>query len=208
MVARRFGWLSSRSGKISTAIAAGLIGWTFGETIWLAYESVGESPFPSIADVFYILGYFAFAIALLLNIRTIRLKFKPQMLAAWIVCSAISFVVIVFLAILPLFQGPLGLDTAVSLVYPLGDLVIIVLALIIVLKFRSGEIAKPWVLLVLGFIIEAVGDIWFEYAENTGTYTAAYHPADFVLTLGYAIILASGLFFQLTYRTRGGQRSA
>jgi hypothetical protein len=208
MVAHRFGWLSSRPGQISAAIAVGLVAWTFAETTWLAYESVGESPFPSVADLFYVAGYIAFAVALLLNIRTIRVKFKPQVLGAWIVLSTISFVVIVFLAILPLFQGPLGLDTAVSLVYPLADLVIIILALVIVLKFRSGEIAKPWVLLVLGFILQAVGDTWFEYAQNTGTYLLAYHPSDFLLALGYTIILSSGLFFMLTYRTRGGQRSA
>lgn len=208
IVARRFRWLSSRPGQISVAISIGLVVWAFAETTWLAYESVGESPFPSLADFFYIAGYFAFAIALLLNIKTIHVKFKPQVLAVWIVLSIVTFVVIAFLAILPIFQGGLGLETIVSLVYPLADLVIIVLALAIVLKFQSGEIAKPWGLLVLGFILQAMGDIWFEYAQNTGTYVSAYHPSDFLLTLGYAIILASGLFFLLTYRARGGRQSA
>nr|MDO8134236.1 hypothetical protein [Candidatus Njordarchaeum guaymaensis] len=208
LVARRFGWSSTRPGLTSIIISIGLVLWVLAESAWLYYEWVGEEPFPSVADVFYIAGYFPFAVALLLNIRTIRVKFKPSTLALWIALSIVTFVAIALLAIIPIAQVGIGSDTLISMVYPFEDFVIIVLALVILLKFRSGEIAQPWGLLVLGFVLEAIGDIWFTYAENAGAYAAPYHPLDMVLTLGYVTIIASGLFFVLMYRVHGGRQNA
>jgi hypothetical protein len=208
IVARRFEWLSTRPGLISVIISIGLALWALAESAWLYYEWVGEAPFPSVADVFYIAGYFPFAIALLLNIRTIRVKFKPPTLVLWIALSIITFVAITLVAIIPIAQAGITTDTIISMVYPFEDFIIIALALVILLKFRSGEIAKPWGLLVLGFFLEAIGDIWFAYAENTGTYSAPYHPLDMVLTLAYVTIIASGLLFVLMYKVQGGRQSA
>jgi len=208
LVARRFDWSSTRPGRISIIISIGLVLWALAESAWLYYEWIGEEPFPSVADFFYITGYFPFAVALLLNIRTIRVKFKPSMLGLWIALSIVAFVSIALVAIIPIAQGEIGLDTVISMVYPFEDFMIIVLALVILLKFRSGEIAQPWGLLVLGFVLEAIGDIWFTYAQNSGTYAVPYHPLDMVLSLGYVTIIASGLFFVLMYRMGGGRQNA
>jgi hypothetical protein len=210
IVARGFGWLSAKPGQTSMIISLGLILWTLAELIGFILESVSLRPFPY-ADVFYITGYFAFAIALILNIRTIHVKFGRPTLVAWIALSILGLIGVTLIEVVPLLGFELDPETMVSLVYPYEDLVILVLALVILLKFRSGEIAKPWGLLILGFILQAFGDIWYTYATNTGEYFAPgvyYHPSDLVLTLGYLVIFASGLLFALTYRGYGGRKSA
>jgi hypothetical protein len=88
------------------------------------------------------------------------------------------------------------------MVYPFEDVVIIVLVLVILLKFRSGEVAKPWAVLILGFILTAVGDIWFGYATYMNTYSIAYDPVDFFLSLGYLASIAAGLLFTRSYGKR------
>ncbi|WXG46099.1 MAG: hypothetical protein WED05_05455 [Candidatus Atabeyarchaeum deiterrae] len=210
IVAHRFGWLKTRPGQISVILVIGFILWTLAETFWLWYESVGLNPFPSIADFFYIAGYFPFAIALLLNIRTIHVKFKLPILILWIALSLIAFAVIAIIDVAPILQGAVNPEDIIGIVYPLEDLVIIVLALVIVLKFRAGEIAKAWGVLVLGFILEAIGDILFLYEQNTGIYqtTGPYDIVDLILSLGYVAFIASGLLFISTFGARGGRKSA
>jgi hypothetical protein len=207
LVARRFNWSSSKPGLIAILLSAGLVLLALGDSIWAYYESISQSPFPSLADAFYITAYLPFAIALLLNIRTIRMKFSQSMLILWVALSILAFVAITWFAIVPVAQTWTWPDTAVSLVYPFEDFVIIILALAILLKFSSGEIAKPWGLLVLGFILEAVGDLLYGIATNNNTY-GLYDPSDLFLCLAYVTIIASGLFFVLVYRVHGGRKNA
>ncbi|WXG43482.1 MAG: hypothetical protein WED04_05495 [Promethearchaeati archaeon SRVP18_Atabeyarchaeia-1] len=208
VVAKRFGWLRVKPGQITIAMSLGLVFWTLAEFTFMDYEIIGESPFPSLADVFYVAGYLMFLIALFMNIRTIKMKFSSAMLAVWVALSATALVLIAYFAVLPIIQAGIDVTTAVALMYPILDLLIVVLVLVILLKFRSGEVAKPWGFLILGFILQAVGDTFFEYAQYTGTYTMAYHPADMILSLGYSMILAGAVFFIRAYRLPGGGSSA
>jgi hypothetical protein len=155
-------------------------------------------------------GYIPFAIALLINARTIHVKFKTSTLILWIALSLIIFVAIIIVNVVPILQHLVNPGDIVGAVYPFEDFIMIVLALVIVLKFRAGEVAKAWGLLVVGFLLEALGDILFLYEENLGIYQAfgPYDIVDLVLGLGYVAILASGLAFVSTFGARGGRKSA
>jgi hypothetical protein len=212
IVCHRFGWLSTKSGQISVLITIGLALWTIAETSWFLLEEIGVNPFPSVADFFYIAGYIPLAIALLLNIRTIHVKFKTATLALWIALSAVILVSIVVMYALQIGAGLITIEDIgiVGAVYPFEDFLIIVLALVIVLKFRAGQVAKAWGLLVAGFIMEAAGDILFWYEENIGYYQTSgpYDIVDLIFGLGYVLIIASGLALVSTFGARGGRKSA
>jgi hypothetical protein len=207
LVAQRFNWFSTRPGLIAMLLSIGLILLALGDLSFTYYEALGEDPFPSIADAFYLTAYLPFAIAMLLNIKTIKMKFSQPMLITWIALSVITLGAIIWFAIIPIAQPGIELSTLILLTYPIEDFIIFTLALVILLKFRSGEIAKPWALLVIGFILEAIGDIWFANADATDTY-GIYHPSDLLLSLAYVFFIASGLLFVLMYRVRGGRKSA
>jgi hypothetical protein len=208
IVARKFKWLNTKTGQIMTSIAIGFMLYTIAESIYFALQlSYGpvSVPVPSAADIFWVSAYIPFAAAFVLAIRAIRMKFTRAMLGLWIVLSAAILVVVVGVIVAPIVvaaTGPDAFSTDFSMVYPFEDVVIIVLVLVILLKFRSGEVAKPWAVLILGFILTAVGDIWFGYVTYANTYSIAYDPVDFFLSLGYLASIAAGLLFTRSYGKR------
>jgi hypothetical protein len=200
LVANQFKWFDTKTGQIMTLLAMGFVLWVIAETIF-PFQTVS---FPGPADIFYIAGYVPFAVGLFLYIRTIKMKFKPIMLAIWIGISAAVFIVVLIYEFIPFiaygFEYPEESIWSWTVVYPAEDLVLLVLALVLVLKFRSGEIAKPWILMVIGIIMDAIGDIWFTYIEWYGLETSAYDPYDLFFTMAYVGMLAAGLYFLWLYR--------
>ena len=57
----RFAWL---------LIAMGQVSWAVGDVIWSGIELAGGNPYPSVADVLYVIGYPLLALGLALLLRT------------------------------------------------------------------------------------------------------------------------------------------
>lgn len=200
IVAKQFNFLTTKSGLSMTLITIGFALWTAAEGSWLVYFMIDADPFPSIADVFWIVGYVLFIVAISVNARTIRMKFNQQMLGVWILLSAAIAVIVIGFDIVPLLTEGLDFEIFVTILYPIEDILVIIPALAILLKFKSGEVAKPWGVLILGFILTAVGDILYAFAENAGAYYSPYSPVDLFLMLGYVACFASALAFIALYR--------
>jgi TctA family transporter len=109
--------------------------------------------------------------------------------------------VILFYEFIPFVFPDTTIDS-LTIIYPAEDFILLVLVLVIVLKFRSGEIAKPWGLLALGVILDAIGDIWYTYLEWYGLSLTAYDWYDLFFTLSYIAMFTSGLYFLWLYRRR------
>ncbi len=200
LVAKHFDFFSTKVGISMTLIAIAFALWTGAETLWLVYFLNSIDPFPSIADAFWIIGYIGFIVAILTNARSIRVKFSREMLGLWILLSvAITLVVLAF-DVVPLLEGGLDFEILITILYPIEDIAVIIPALVILLKYRSGEVAKPWAVLILGFISTAIGDILYAFAENAELYYSPYHPVDFFLMLGYVACFTSALLFISLYR--------
>ena len=199
LVANQFKWFNTRTGLIMSLIALGFILWTIAESLYYYFAAIGSGDlFPTAADIFYVGGYVPFAIGLVLNIRTVKMKFKPLMFWIWIGISVAVFVVILIFEFIPFLMPP-TIDS-LTIMYPAADFVLFVLAIVLVMKFRSGEIAKPWILLVAGVIMDTLGDIWYTYAEWWGLAQSAYDLYDLFFTLSYVAMLAAGLYFLWLYR--------
>jgi len=200
VLAYRFNFIHTKPGQTMSALVIGFFLWFLAETVWLVYMlmSIEPSP-PSIADIFWIAGYVPQAIALLMNARAIRVKFSPTMMVIWVSISILTMAMVLLLEVIPFLVASPGIDTMTTVVYPICDAVIIILALVTVLKFQAGEVAKPWAALIVGFILTSIGDIWYTFAIWTGEYATAYNPVDFFLTLGYVAYVVSGLLFMRLY---------
>ncbi len=202
LVSRKFNWLNTRSGQIMFLIAIGLMLWAIAEATWMGYELAGLEPFPSLADVFYIGAYIPIALALILNISTIKVRFSRLLFILWVSITALGLAIVLWLEVVPFLLELPTFETVIVVIYPLEDILLISLALVIFLKFKAGEVAKPWLILLSGFVIEAIGDILFSYADWYETYTEAYHVSDLFFTLGYIAMLAGGLYFLWLYRSK------
>ena len=102
-----------------------------GDIMWNWYETIGEEPFPSLADVLYLAGYPFIAFGLLLLIRRrIGDGDRGGLLDAAILTTAVAILSWTFF-IQPLTIGteldPLSL--AISLAYPVADLLLIGVAM-------------------------------------------------------------------------------
>ena len=66
-----------------------------------------------------------------------------------------------------------------------------------VLKFRTVEIGKPYVLLVIGIVLEVIADSFYFYQTNIlGTYGIfAFEFVDWIFITAYFVITAGALIY-------------
>ena len=149
-------------------LACASISWGLGQVIWTVYESSGQDvPFPSYADVGYLGLPPLAAIGLLLvpsAIQTlagrVRTVIDGMMIAgAVFLCSWVVVLDEVYAA------GDDGLlTTTISLAYPLGDVVLITIAMYVLLRGRERrhQIIPIW-MIVAGLSAFAVADSGFAH---------------------------------------------
>jgi diguanylate cyclase (GGDEF)-like protein len=102
-----------------------------GDLLWNWYEVIGEDPFPSLADGLYLAGYPFIALGLLLSIRR-RLGDGDRggLLDAAILTTAVAILSWTFLIQPLLVDSELDtLSLAITLAYPVADLVLIGVAM-------------------------------------------------------------------------------
>ncbi len=108
-------------------IAIGQASFVIGDFLWLYYEQIGESPFPSLADVFYLGGYPFMAAGLALFIRR-RLGGgdRAGLIDAAILTTAAAMLTWAYVMAPALIGAELTpLELAISAAYPLADILLI-----------------------------------------------------------------------------------
>jgi diguanylate cyclase len=161
---RRAGWL---------AMAVALVGWGLGQTYWSWSEIVArrETPFPSFADLGFLIFPVAAAAAVLLfqsgsSANWSRLRAASDGLIVATSLFIISWVVVlqdVYRA-----GGDNGFAFAISLAYPVSDIVIGALALLLISRLVTDRL--PTALLSCGLIAMGLADGGFTYLSTAGTY--------------------------------------
>lgn len=157
-----------------TLLSLALAAWSMGEVIW-AYDELilGEIPFPSVADGFFLAFPIGAGAALLLfrNRRGegsgIRLLFD-----GFIVAGAL-FVISWILVLSKIYEtGAASTFEFVLLVaYPLADLVLLTMATIVLISAPAGQ-RVPITLITLGLACMAVADSAYAYLSVQGKYVS------------------------------------
>ena len=174
--------------------------WAIAETIWAVYSVLGqEVPYPSLADLFWVVGYLPMGIGLLARVRTMPTKpTRNENLLIWGTSAATVLITFVFV-FLPIIQGfdPEGLvESVLNLLYPLADLCLLIIVWRLFFTYEKGDYAFAWRLLTFGFILMTFSDFVFTYAS----WQEIYYPEmkatvlsrlviDFPYTASYAIWL-------------------
>jgi len=160
---RRMPWL---------LMAAGQALFVAGDIMWNWYETIGESPFPSLADVLYLAGYPFIAVGLLLLIkRRLGDGDRGGLLDASILATAVAILSWTF------FIRPLTIDTeldplslAISLAYPLADLLLIGVAM--GLLTTPGARTPAFRMLGLSLVALLVADQIYAFQNLDESYVA------------------------------------
>jgi hypothetical protein len=161
-------------------IGVGVIMWGIGETFWRYYISIGQTPFPSLADI----GYFsfpllAFTALLLLPSPNVKSKRYILLMDSFISMGSI-FAIAWYLLLGSLAQAPgeANLAKFLGIYYPVSDTALLSCVVFLLLR-GQGSIykvrARRISLLVvgLGLCFFVTSDFIFNIQQNAGTYVEA-----------------------------------
>jgi diguanylate cyclase (GGDEF)-like protein/PAS domain S-box-containing protein len=178
----------SRSlGSVWLILALAQLCYTIADILWGVLEvGLHQEPFPSVADVFYLLYYPLFLVGILhlpVSPRSPKDRLKILLETAIVIISAglylWNFVV-----------GPIYVQTGTediailvfSLAYPLGDLLMLLAVLALIFRRHSSVPSGPLMLIVVCAIVSILTDLFFTI---TSLY-AEFSSAD-LLNVGYTI---------------------
>jgi signal transduction histidine kinase len=144
-----------------------------GDAIWMWYQVRGiDVPCPSLADVAYLgsmplmaAGVLSFPVAPAQRAARLRTLMDGVLIAG---CLLVISWVIVLRPIYQRFDVSL-VERAVDLAYPLGDVTIGTIALILLARTRGRGPAPLW-LVALSMVVFAVSDTLYLYLDQTGRY--------------------------------------
>lgn len=189
--------ISKRLGLAWLFMAIGQLIYTLGDLSWLLLEIVlKESPYPSIADLFYAAYYPIFFIGtLLLSLENhvITQKFKNTLDMAIIISGAFLFYWCILLQ--PISAANLNAPwfaRVLAVAYPVGDILLLA-AILWLLNSNPNRYAKPQVItLLLGILAMILTDTLFSYQSLRGSYESGA-VLDFGWTLSYTLTGLAGL---------------
>lgn len=160
-------------GRAWRLLGVGILLWAAAEFVWFFYPAVllKEVPSVSVADLFWILGY----VPLVFGLCALGKSIFPAVADRKFVVIPLVFVfsaAIIFLDLWPLVVDPtIGLvEKAVGIFYPIGDIVLFLIAVDALVAIRGGKLTRPWLMLALSFIVFATSDALYTSQVFAGTY--------------------------------------
>jgi len=191
-----------RARRIWALLTAAMGSWVLAETTWALYEFIGVEPFPSWADLFYIIGN-----VLLIAFFAVQVHFLRLALQGWKRFLALGllllFVGVSILACWPMFAEPSRnwLEFGVNLLYETQYLLILIGATVLTFAVYEGMAGRRWTILAAGMWLYALSNQIFFYANWYGLYypndeaTPLSISFDLLYIASYVVIL-SGLYLR------------
>jgi diguanylate cyclase (GGDEF)-like protein/PAS domain S-box-containing protein len=188
---------SPRQSRMWRLMGASALSWGSGQAAWTWYETVlgGEVPFPSLADVGYLVAVPLAAAALLsLPFAARSVAGRVRQVLDGLMIAASLLLASWVLVLRPLFRsgGNDLLGQVISLAYPIGDVVVGTIVLFVLARARMGQGTRgtPLPLLGGGLVAIAVADSGFVYLTAAGTYSSGA-LIDAGWFLGYLLIMVA-----------------
>lgn len=147
--------------------------WVVAETTWAIYYFVlGIAvPYPSVADVFYIGGYFPIITGAILYLGVFKVAMSRKRLAAALsVIAVAAALAMTFVLPIEFSTGEAPALVLTDLVYPILDLALVAVAALALAIFYGGRLAKWWILFGAAAVLYVIGDEYFLYQAAVGTY--------------------------------------
>ncbi|MGD0175597.1 MAG: hypothetical protein ABSC50_02090 [Candidatus Bathyarchaeia archaeon] len=195
--------LKNRISIVWLSYSLGMLLWFLGESTWAVYAlwySV-PTPFPSVADVFWLAGYAPLIVAMVFQAWPFRDFFATKRML-----GVVSLILVVagmlLLVLLPsAYASEIGQDLAsvlVGLAYPLLDVVLLIVALPVLFLFGRGTFWRPFLFITVGLILTFLGDTLFSWATTAGVYYDGsylelfFHWGYLALVYGFYLRLRTG----------------
>ena len=177
-------------------LGASALAWGLGQTVWSVFELSGRRsvPFPSLADVGF-LAAIPLAVAGVLAFPTAPVTAAGRLrtlLDGLLIATSLLFVCwATVLGDVYRTANSTTLARVVALIYPLGDIVAITIALIVLSRSR-GRGVVPLSMISVALVCLAVADSAFAYLTQKNSY-ATGAPSDAGWLVGYLLLLVTAL---------------
>ncbi len=159
----------------------------FAEFTYFVYEQILElEPYPSIADVFFFVFYPMLILYLIINIRF----FAPQITKIGMATIMGIPLVITSVYIYFTISDYGSFDFYYGIIFVAAASTTLGLSIHTARIFNGGLIGTAWLVLVIGIILNVIGDTWYYYIEATEVYTLE-HPVNLFWYSAYLLILYS-----------------
>jgi diguanylate cyclase (GGDEF)-like protein len=152
-------------------IALGLAGQLAGGIAVDVYALLGHDPYPSLADPLYLSFYPLMLAALLVLPRARQTRSEHVRLALDLTTTALGAATVVwYLLIEPTARagGQSTLQMAISLAYPVGDMILLVGVASLLLRGVAGSMRAALWLVTAGLCLFVVGDVLYAYVSLHG----------------------------------------
>jgi len=170
----------SKMGYVSLGFAVGVLMWMLGLVVYTYNYLIagGEMPYNSLADVFYLLSYPPMVLGCVGLLRTFASSLERTQWLSVAIAGVVLCISVVLYAVIPsIAELSDPLEVLTTSLYPLLDVLIVVLLLPLFVAFRKGIFGAPYFLLTLGTLLMVLGDLIFTYVNlMIGYYDG--HPLD------------------------------
>lgn len=179
----------TKSRFLWAGILSGWALWALAEIIYGLYSILGQvAPYPSIADIFWMLGYIPMGLGLYMRGRTMPGNpTRPQymIIGGFSLATILLASIFVFWPTFQSFDPATPMENLINIAYPVEDCLLLIVVWRLFFSYEKGDYAFGWRLLAIGFIFLTIGDLVYLYANSTDP--VLYYPdlkANFISRFG------------------------
>lgn len=193
-----------KEGTVWLLLCMGLLLWLGGETLWFWLETVTqEVPYPSVADVSWILGYPLLFFAFFLEYNRLDIDLGIKKKAG--VCVLILLVLITMtwglLYPIAVSYEVTAVEKILNLVYPVGDVALLYVGLLVTSVYLGGRLGRAWLLICIGFFVYAAADLAFSYLSWEEIYWSG-NPLEILWLIGDIIVFWGAALYGKAYEMK------
>ena len=180
-----------RFARIWVSLTVGLFLWLLGEITWSVYYFVlsVEVPYPSIADLFWVVGYFPIMVFMIGYVMPFKEAFSSRKIAGAVGAALLAALVVFSVLVGPVLSlGEEPLTQLFDLAYPALDIVLLGVSIAGMVLFLPGKLSRFWAWFNLGLIFIVIADLIFSYSTALDFYYTG-HPLELFYFLGDSAIL-------------------
>lgn len=170
-----------------------------GEMIWTFFELyLNIDPYPSIADIFYLLAYPFFFYGILNQLKLGKIDWNKKNISISIFMLVLLSIVTIYYGIYYAYDVESSFsENLVGISYGVGDLILLAATILIInlsLEFKGGVLSKAWILFGIGIYITWIADIAYAiYWEPYDELVWFFRQIDYLWIAGYLFMAYSFL---------------
>jgi signal transduction histidine kinase len=188
-------WKNKTKQKISMVVfTAGAICWFIAEQTWTVLELVFEQePFPSIADMFYLLAYPFFIVFFISYLKSKNLRITKYTFLFSIIISLV-FLIPSLYVLVGYYEGEPTFDVTVGLLYTILSSILLFLILLGIPLFVKTDNSYFWTMIFIGFLLDTIADTLFLFTAIDDSYYNG-HITDLLYLIGYLFFIVGFVFY-------------